>query len=150
MPFTIGNKGSSGIALMYFVIYDGNCNFCVTLVRFLESFDGGKRFRYVPMQQTATLESLDITPETCEQGMILIDSKHPERRWQGSDAAEEIGRLLPFGETFVNLYRSLPGVKSSGDQVYAVVRDRRYDFFGKRDSTYLPKHPLCKDDACKF
>ena len=28
--------------------------------------------------------------------MILIDTNTPTRRWQGSDAAEEIGRLLPL------------------------------------------------------
>lgn len=135
---------------MYFVIYDGKCNLCVTLVQLLETLDGGEKFRYIPMQQEATLAEYNITPQDCEQGMILIDGQHPEKRWQGSDAAEEIGNLLPLGDVFVNAYRALPGVKSAGDHFYGFIRDNRYDIFGKRDFTYLPKYPYCKGDACNY
>jgi predicted DCC family thiol-disulfide oxidoreductase YuxK len=65
-------------------------------------------------------------------GMILIDGNTPERRWQGSDAAEEIGRILPGGEVFVAAYRAMPGMKWMGDRVYEQVRDNRYTLFGKR------------------
>ncbi len=43
---------------MYAVIYDGNCNLCVTLVKFLEQIagsEGSARFGYVPMQDEVTL-----------------------------------------------------------------------------------------------
>ena len=62
---------------------------------------------------------------------------------QGSDAAEEIGRLLPLGNPFVEIYRALPGAKQVGDQVYAFVRDRRYELFGQRPSRYDSAYPLC-------
>ncbi|PLZ35449.1 thiol-disulfide oxidoreductase, partial [Fischerella thermalis WC542] len=29
----------------YYVIYDGNCNLCVTLVQLLENLDQGNQFR---------------------------------------------------------------------------------------------------------
>lgn len=135
---------------MYFVIYDGNCNLCVTLVQLLETLDGGNRFRYIPMQQEAILAEYGITAPDCEQGMILIDSDQPERRWQGSDAVEEIGNMLPLGDVFVNAYRSLPGMKSAGDQFYQFIRDNRYTIFGKRDFTYLPKYPYCKGETCNY
>jgi predicted DCC family thiol-disulfide oxidoreductase YuxK len=134
---------------MYNVIYDGNCNLCVTLVRLLETLDQGQQFRYAPMQDATTLASLGITPTTCEQGMILVDSADPSRRWQGSGAAEEIGRLLPLGDAFVRAYRALPGLKPAGDQVYAQVRDHRYQLFGQRDRTYLPQYPVCDTDVCR-
>jgi predicted DCC family thiol-disulfide oxidoreductase YuxK len=124
----------------FLVIYDGNCNLCVTLVQLLESLDGGDRFRYVPMQDEEILAKYDVTPQGCELGMILLDPADPEQRWQGSDAAEEIGRRLPLGEVFVSAYRSLPGLKSAGDRVYEQVRDNRYDWFGKRDATYRSRH----------
>lgn len=135
---------------MYFVIYDGNCNLCVTLVQILETLDGGDQFRYVPMQQEATLSEFGITAQDCEAGMILIDGDQPERRWQGSDAVEGIGNLLPLGNVFVNAYRALPGMKPTGDQFYQFIRDNRYTLFGKRDFTYLPKHPYCQGDACNY
>jgi predicted DCC family thiol-disulfide oxidoreductase YuxK len=131
----------------YYVIYDGNCNLCVTLVQLLETLDQGKLFRYAPMQDEQTLSQWGITAQDCEQGMILIDSNQPQRRWQGSNAAEEIGRLLPLGSIFVDAYRALPGIKWAGDRFYEQIRDNRYTIFGKRSSTYQSSY--CVDDNCK-
>ncbi|MGJ5672533.1 MAG: thiol-disulfide oxidoreductase DCC family protein [Nostochopsis sp.] len=132
----------------YYVIYDGNCNLCVTLVQLLENLDKGKLFRYIPMQDQQTLQEWGITPQDCELGMILINGNTPEQRWQGSAAAEEIGRLLPFGSVFVDAYRALPGVKWTGDRIYEQVRDNRYTLFGKRSSTYQSVY--CGENNCKF
>lgn len=126
----------------YHVIYDGNCNLCTTLVQLLESLDKGQLFDYIPMQDESTLKTFNITPKDCEMGMILIDGKNPEKRWQGSDAAEEIGHLLPGGELFINAYRTLPGMKRAGDLLYAQIRDNRYNWFGRRDRTYQSAYPV--------
>ena len=133
----------------YYVIYDGNCNLCVNLVRVLESLDQGHQFQYIPMQDEASLRNLGITSQDCEMGMILINSKNPQQRWQGSDAAEEIGRLLPTGDIFVAAYRALPGLKWGGDRVYEQVRDNRYALFGKRDRVYQSLYPVCPSESCK-
>ncbi|MBD2663797.1 hypothetical protein B6N60_01308 [Richelia sinica FACHB-800] len=130
----------------YYVIYDGLCNLCVTLVQLLETLDQGKLFRYIPMQDEQTLSTWGITAQDCEQGMILIDGNSPTQRWQGSNAAEEIGRLLPLGNIFVEAYRSLPGMKWMGDRFYAQIRDHRYTLFGKRDDTYRSLY--CLDGNC--
>ncbi|MEA5616379.1 DCC1-like thiol-disulfide oxidoreductase family protein [Cronbergia sp. UHCC 0137] len=131
----------------YYVIYDGNCNLCVTLVQLLESLDQGRLFHYVPMQDQETLSKWGITPQDCEQGMILIDGNALDRRWQGSNAAEEIGRLLPLGSIFVEAYRALPGMKWVGDKFYEQIRDNRYTLFGKRANTYQSAY--CVDGSCK-
>jgi predicted DCC family thiol-disulfide oxidoreductase YuxK len=133
---------------MYYVIYDGNCNLCVNLVKLLETFDRGDRFQYSPMQDTAILNRFGITAQDCELGMILINADDPKQRWQGSAAAEEIGQLLPMGNLFVEAYRALPGMKGAGDRVYEQIRDNRYTLFGKRASTYRPIYPACSD--CSF
>ena len=116
--------------MTYYVIYDGNCNLCVTLVQVLENLDKGQQFQYISMQNQEKLNSFEITPKDCEMGMILIDANAPERRWQGSNAAEEIGRLLPAGNIFVATYRAMPGLKWVGDRIYEQVRDNRYTLFG--------------------
>lgn len=139
----------------YNVIYDGNCNLCTALVQLLENLDQGDRFQYIPMQDQQALNRFGITSQDCEMGMILIDANAPERRWQGSDAAEEIGRLLPLGSAFVGAYRALPGVKWTGDRIYEQVRDNRYTLFGKRPDTYKSIYPICETSpvcetgACK-
>jgi predicted DCC family thiol-disulfide oxidoreductase YuxK len=132
--------------MAYYVIYDGNCNLCVTLVQLLETLDKGNLFHYISMQDEQTLNTWGITPQDCEMGMILIDANTPQRRWQGSAAAEEIGRLLPLGSVFVDAYRALPGVKWVGDRFYEQIRDHRYTLFGKRSSTY--KSAYCADGNC--
>jgi predicted DCC family thiol-disulfide oxidoreductase YuxK len=125
------------------VIYDGNCNLCVTLVQLLEGLDQGQQFQYTPMQDLAGLSQLGVTSTDCELGMILVDGNNPTRRWQGSDAAEEIGKRLPAGDIFVTAYQTLPGLKWMGDRVYEQVRDHRYSLFGQRSSTYQSVYPSC-------
>jgi predicted DCC family thiol-disulfide oxidoreductase YuxK len=127
--------------MTYYAIYDGNCNLCVTLVQLLENLDKGQIFQYAPMQEEETLKRWNITPQDCELGMVLVDADAPDRRWQGSAAAEEIGRLLPMGDVFVSAYRSLPGLKWMGDRAYEQIRDNRYTLFGKRSSTYKTTYP---------
>lgn len=128
--------------MRYHVIYDGNCNLCSNLVQILETLDRGEQFDYTPMQDEAAIRKFEITPQDCEMGMILIDAQSPKRRWQGSNAAEEIGRLLPAGELFVQAYRAIPGVKWLGDRAYEQIRDNRYEWFGKRDTTYQASYPI--------
>ncbi|MBD1998632.1 DUF393 domain-containing protein [Leptolyngbya sp. FACHB-541] len=135
--------------MTHYVIYDGNCNLCSTLVQLLEKLDQGKQFQYAPMQDQAALEQFGITSQDCEKGMLLINANVPQQRWQGSDAAEEIGRLLPLGEVFVNAYRAMPGVKWGGDRLYVQVRDNRYAWFGRRSSLYESAYPICNTDACR-
>ncbi len=134
--------------MTYTVIYDGQCNLCSNLVQLLETLDHGDRFQYLPMQDQTGLDRYNITAQDCEMGMILIDNQQLDRRWQGSNAAEEIGRILPFGSVFVTAYRGLPGAKWMGDRVYEQVRDNRYALFGRRSSTYQTAYPTC-DTACE-
>lgn len=128
--------------LKYHVIYDGKCNLCATFTQLLEQFDRGNIFDYIPMQDEQTLAQFDITSEDCAAGMILIDAQQPKQRWQGSEAAEEITRLLPLGDAFIAAYRAIPGMKWLGDRSYAQIRDNRYQWFGKRDHTYKSTYPF--------
>ena len=128
--------------MQYYVIYDGNCNLCVTFTQLLEQFDQGNIFNYIPMQNEPTLAQFNITSQDCKMGMILIDATQPNRRWQGSNAAEEIANLLPLGKAFIAAYRALPGMKNIGDKAYEQIRDNRYQWFGKRESTYNSAYPF--------
>lgn len=130
---------------MNYVIYDGDCNLCVGLVQLLERLDQGQQFCYAPMQDRATLERFGLTDADCERGMILIDGTDPTRHWQGSDAAEEIGRSLPLGAVFVAAYRAMPGVKWTGDRLYEQVRDHRYQWFGRRTDRYTSTYSVAEN-----
>ncbi|MEO0803619.1 MAG: DCC1-like thiol-disulfide oxidoreductase family protein [Cyanobacteria bacterium J06642_2] len=131
------------------VIYDGNCNLCTTLVQALQRLDDGRTFHYIPMQDEVTLQQWKVTAADCELGMILIDGAEPHHRWQGSDAAEEIGRRFPAGAAAVAIYRGIPGAKWIGDRVYEQVRDNRYAWFGRRAQTYYAANGACQTGTCK-
>lgn len=133
--------------MQYYVIYDGDCNLCSNLVQLLEKLDQGKLFQYMTMQDHIGLEQFNITPADCEQGMILIKADQPEARWQGSNAAEEIAKLLPTGEIFIRAYRGLPMAKKMGDRLYEFIRDNRYQLFGRRKITYQSAYP-CTSGKC--
>lgn len=121
--------------MQYQVVYDNKCNLCTTFAQLLKQFDREQTFSYIPMQDEAALANYGITPSNCEAGMILIDANQPARRWQGSEAAEEIARLLPLGEAFIAAYRAIPGMKWLGDRSYEQIRDNRYEWFGKRQNS---------------
>jgi predicted DCC family thiol-disulfide oxidoreductase YuxK len=123
--------------MSYYAIYDGNCNLCVNFVKQLEQFDSGKLFQYVPMQDEQTLSELGVSADDCEQGMMLINANNLSQRWQGSEAAEAIGKLLPGVSFGIDFYRWIPGLKWLGDRGYIQIRDNRYNWFGKRDKTYI-------------
>ncbi|MDG2991320.1 DCC1-like thiol-disulfide oxidoreductase family protein [Candidatus Synechococcus calcipolaris G9] len=120
----------------YVIIYDGLCNLCVTFVRLLQQVDQSNQFAYVPMQAEAELERWQITPENCQGGMIILEGENPENRWQGSDAAEKIISLLPAGDGLMQVYRAVPWLKPSGDYLYGLIRDHRYEWFGQRQDCY--------------
>ncbi len=135
--------------MSYYTIYDGNCNLCVTFVQQLERLDRGQIFQYIPMQDDQNLSALGVTASDCDQGMILINADDLTQRWQGSAAAEEIGKLLPGVTVAIDLYRWMPGLKWLGDRGYLQIRDNRYAWFGKRERTYLSPYPVqtceCQD-----
>ncbi|MBD2178206.1 DUF393 domain-containing protein [Pseudanabaena sp. FACHB-1998] len=128
--------------MFYVVIYDGNCNLCANFVSILERSDRGNLFSYIPMQDEEGLQQFNVTAADCEMGMILIDGNHPERRWQGSEAAEEILQLLPLGKSLITAYRAISPLKALGDATYIQIRDHRYRLFGKRDRTYHTAYPV--------
>ena len=121
--------------MKYQVIYDSKCNLSSTFARLLKQYDREQTFNYIPMQDEAALAEYNIIPKNCEAGMILIDTNQPSRRWQGSEAAEEIARLLPLGEAFIAAYRAIPGMKWLGDRSYEQIRDNRYEWFGERQNS---------------
>ncbi len=102
------------------------------------------------MQDEQTLSELGVTPSDCEQGMMLIDADDLTQRWQGSEAAEAIGKLLPRVNLAIDLYRWVPGFKWLGDRSYLQIRDNRYAWFGKRDQTYLSAYQFksCQEGKC--
>ncbi len=112
----------------------------------MEQVDGGKLFRYVPLQREEVLHSLGIDPAEMAEGVILLEGgeklSKQEGKYQGMAAIERIGQLLPGFPHLVQLYHQIPGVKPLVTSGYAWVRDHRYQLFGQCP-TYESQYPFC-------
>jgi predicted DCC family thiol-disulfide oxidoreductase YuxK len=126
---------------MVLIIYDGDCNLCTGWVQFLERSDRGRRFAFAPMQDEATLSPYGIAIADCALGVLALDLTTGQR-WQGTAAIAEIGRQLPPLARLVWLYQQGPGLRELGDRLYAFVRDRRYQLFGRRATTYVSPYSV--------
>jgi|GEM_PF-4728128 len=91
-------------SISYYVIYDGNCNLCVTLVKLLETLDQGKIFHYIPMQDEQAIAQWEITPQGCELGVILIDAKVGKEATQPKKLVVYCP-LVVFLSMLIELYR---------------------------------------------
>ena len=47
---------------------------------------------------------------------------------------------------FLYAYRAFPGLKQVGDKLYAQIRNRRYELFGQRATTYTSS--FCSESNC--
>ncbi len=116
------------------VIFDGVCNFCSAAVQFILKYDERERLSFAPLQSRigqALLERHGIDPVNVQTFLLV---KGP-RAYVRSDAALEIAADLRFWR-WLRAFRFVP--RSLRDRVYAVIARNRYEWFGRRDSCYIP------------
>ena len=80
----------------YYVIYDGNCNLCVSLVKLLEKLDQGKTFNYAAMQEQEVLSSLDNKNLNCIQYYLLVSGYYSRSRGSSSSSSSSSTRYSPY------------------------------------------------------
>jgi predicted DCC family thiol-disulfide oxidoreductase YuxK len=114
------------------VIYDGFCNLCTAIVRFLYALDRGRRVRFLPSQQldSNVRRKYGLTEELLQAQMHLI--RHDGLVVKGPFALAEACRLLtPFGG-ICKLLRS-----PQSQLFYSWLAGHRYRLFGYRECCYV-------------
>jgi predicted DCC family thiol-disulfide oxidoreductase YuxK len=124
------------------ILFDGVCNLCSGVVRFVIARDPRAHFRFAALQSDAARRACaevgaappaDVDPDT----IIVIASG---RALERSDAALAIAAELPFPWPMFGVLRVLPrGVR---DWLYRLVARNRYRWFGKSDTCMLPTPEL--------
>ena len=113
------------------IYYDGYCNLCSRVVRWVVRNDPGKRFRFRPLGPTERKEPAEAAPE--EETVILeADGKRYER----SSAALRIAMGLRFPWPILGIFLAVP--RFLRDPVYRWVARNRTRWFGRREACYLP------------
>jgi predicted DCC family thiol-disulfide oxidoreductase YuxK len=113
--------------LDHIVFFDGICNLCNGIVRFLIRFDKKRILHFSSLQSDFATNFLDsdnksINPETIlfyQNGVIF----------QKSDAALQIIKYLPYFK-ILNYLKYIP--KSIRNRIYDLIATNRYTLFGKR------------------
>lgn len=121
------------------VLFDGVCNFCNGTVQFILARDYEEKFRFAPLQSSAARELLEdcSLPGGRVDTIVLADG---EKCFVKSTAALRIARelsgLWPILYVFVIVPRPLR------DWFYDAFAKRRYSWFGKRESCFVPSEEL--------
>jgi predicted DCC family thiol-disulfide oxidoreductase YuxK len=117
------------------VLFDGVCNLCTGSVQFLLERDRNGVLKFGSLQSEPAAELLDACGMDPDQrdSIVLVEGG---QCYTKSDAALRIAKHL--GGFYAALYAFVVLPRPIRDRIYDVVANNRYDWFGKRDSCYLP------------
>ncbi|MCS7067669.1 MAG: thiol-disulfide oxidoreductase DCC family protein [Meiothermus sp.] len=122
------------------VLFDGVCNLCNGVVRFIVRHDPEGRFRFAAQQSAvgqALLEQYGVpASEALADSVVVIEGG---RAYLESDAALVIVRHLK-GYGWLRALRHLP--KPLRDGLYRLIARHRYRIFGRQASCPVPTPEL--------
>ena len=105
------------------VMYDGECGFCVNLMRRFQPLLHRRGFQLIPLQSAWARERLQITmDEPLTEMKLLMADGHASG---GADAIVEIARLVWWARPLV-LLTSVPGVMTLVHKLYRHVAAKRH------------------------
>jgi predicted DCC family thiol-disulfide oxidoreductase YuxK len=114
------------------IFFDGVCHVCSGLVRFVLRHDRRGRFRFAPLDSDVARARLGSSAAASDS-VILLEAG---RRYERADAVLRIARELGAPWSAAVVFRILPhGLRDWGYDWFA---RRRYRWFGKRETCYLP------------
>ena len=118
------------------LLFDGVCNLCHGVVRFVLGHDRAARFRFAPLQSEvgrALLARFGLDADALD-AVVLIDETGAHLR---SDAALRVARRLGPPWSWLGPLAMIP--RPLRDAVYDFIARHRYRWFGKKDACPLPR-----------
>ncbi len=118
------------------LLFDGVCNLCNGLVRFVVRFDVEGRFLFAPLQSDVGQELLERHDYSTDDfdTMLLVEGGEC---YEKSTAALRVFRGLDGPWPLLYPLVSLPaGLR---DRVYDLVAENRYRLFGKKEACPVPE-----------
>jgi predicted DCC family thiol-disulfide oxidoreductase YuxK len=121
------------------VLFDGVCNLCNAIVRFVVARDPHAHFQFAPLTSDTAGRALQGVPPPGPETVVLVEDG---RLYTRSDAALRIARRLTFPWPLA--YGLIVVPKGLRDWLYDLVARHRYRWFGRRDSCPIPS-PSIRD-----
>ncbi len=130
------------------VFFDDYCVLCSRSVRFIYQNDPGGRFRFASFDSKAFRriagklpESVEVSPgEVTEEPKGSVVLYRRGRVYLRSGAALRIAMLLRFPIPLLAAGFALPPFIR--DRIYDFIARRRYHWFGRRETCFLPDEGL--------
>ncbi len=117
------------------VLFDGVCNLCNGIVRFIVARDPAGHFHFASLQSDAARRLLKDSPPV--ETIILIEEGKPYLK---SAAVLRIARGLRFPWPLLYAFIVIP--RALRDLVYDWVARHRYRWFGRQETCLLPSPQL--------
>ena len=117
------------------VLFDGVCNLCNSAVTFIIEHDKKDVFRFASLQSEIgrkLVEERGMDPEELDS-IVLIDPG--VAYYRKSTAALEISRELSGGYSLLKNFLFIP--ESLRDGIYNFVANKRYKWYGKKESCMI-------------
>lgn len=121
------------------LLFDGACNFCNGVVKFILRYDRAGRFRFASLQSVAGRALLD---QHGLRGLPLSTSVliQDRRAYLNSDGVLRTARLLGGVFTLLVPFLFLP--RPLRDSAYQLFARNRYRLFGQADQCLVPTPEL--------
>jgi predicted DCC family thiol-disulfide oxidoreductase YuxK len=116
------------------ILFDGFCNFCSSSVIFILKRDKRSYFHFASLQSPTGNKILmnGAITDSLESLVLFEKGKY----YYYSSAALRIARKLIFPWNLFYAFMFIP--RFVRDPVYKLVAARRYKWFGKRESCFIP------------
>lgn len=125
----------------YILLFDGVCNLCTGIVKFIIKNDKKEVFRFAALQSQsgqALLKQFDLPDTDFDTFVLIIGDKY----FTKSTAVLHV--LKALGGLWEVLYVYIVFPESMRDFIYDMVAEIRYRIFGKKETCLVPS-PEIKD-----
>jgi acetyl esterase len=104
------------------LVFDGDCEFCIRLARWVERHDRRGNISARPNQEPGLIESLGLTREEADRASWVVDGG---RRFEGAAGISRVLRELGGGWRLLGSLYLVPPVGWLEDKYYNRVARRR-------------------------
>lgn len=123
------------------VLFDGVCNLCNGVVKFIIKRDSAGKFLFAPLQGVTgqkLLEQYNLPKDDFESFVLIDDGK----AYQKSTAALRIAKHLGRGWQLFYGFIILPTILRNA--IYSFIANNRYRWFGRQESCMMPTPDIKK------
>ena len=125
--------------LQNIIIFDGICNLCNASIQFIIKYDKNDRFRFLTLQSARAkkmINDLDKNGMNTDTVVLIQDNNI----FIKSDAVLRISKFLGFPWKFFYFLKFIP--KFVRDEIYEIIAQNRYQWFGKRSECMVPNDKI--------